>query len=747
MSTDPFPDVDLSEYFRNSVDLLSVFKVGGGFGVTNPSWLTMLGWTPEDLAGKDFIEFVHPDDVALTLAESVAEWGEDSPTRSGFENRLRCRDGTYRWIEWTSQRRGDLIYATGRDVTARNANTEELAANVEMTKAIFAAAADLIVIVDRDLVVAQNSPRGQNFFGYDDDIAMGGSVFRLMHPDDRPNVELALQRMFDGGSDETVNLRYRAQHADGHWMVVEARGHPLRVAGAPATQAVFIARDLTDTLAAEAQLAESRETTRAILDAAIDSIIVIDRNLTILEASPGTESLHGVTADERVGKQVDERIFADDRQMVHDAFVTAFENDGAVSFRARMHHVDGRLITIEVRGRTLRDYDGPATRLVLISRDISDSVAWESTLARSYAKTRAILDAAPDSIVVIDRDLLIVEASPGTERIYGFPKEERMGRSAMTIVHPDDAPFVIGELNRLFAEGSDELLNYRFRARHADGHWMIIETRGRLLDDEDGRAVLVSRDVTEAVAFEEDLAAAKDEAERANAAKSEFMSRMSHELRTPLNSVLGFAQILQMELESKEDLELVDHVYKSGQHLLTLINEVLDISRVETGNIGLAPVPLRLQDLVLACLDIIDPQARERDVGIGYSDSFDYAILADQLRLKQVILNLLSNAIKYNRTHGSVTLHCEERAGLVRFSVSDTGHGIAPDLRERLFTAFDRLDAESRGIEGTGLGLTLSKTLVEAMGGTLGFESAVDEGSTFWFELPLSEGSPGTSLI
>ena len=747
MSTDPFPDVDLSEYFRNSVDLLSVFKVGGGFGVTNPSWLTMLGWTPEDLAGKDFIEFVHPDDVALTLAESVAEWGEDSPTRSGFENRLRCRDGTYRWIEWTSQRRGDLIYATGRDVTARNSNTEELAANVEMTKAIFAAAADLIVIVDRDLVVAQNSPRGQNFFGYDDDIAMGGSVFRLMHPDDRPNVELALQRMFDGGSDETVNLRYRAQHADGHWMVVEARCHPLRVAGAPATQAVFIARDLTDTLAAEAQLAESRETTRAILDAAIDSIIVIDRNLTILEASPGTESLHGVTADERVGKQVDERIFADDRQMVHDAFVTAFENDGAVSFRARMHHVDGRLITIEVRGRTLRDYDGPATRLVLISRDISDSVAWESTLARSYAKTRAILDAAPDSIVVIDRDLLIVEASPGTERIYGFPKEERMGRSAMTIVHPDDAPFVIGELNRLFAEGSDELLNYRFRARHADGHWMIIETRGRLLDDEDGRAVLVSRDVTEAVAFEEDLAAAKDEAERANAAKSEFMSRMSHELRTPLNSVLGFAQILQMELESKEDLELVDHVYKSGQHLLTLINEVLDISRVETGNIGLAPVPLRLQDLVLACLDIIDPQARERDVGIGYSDSFDYAILADQLRLKQVILNLLSNAIKYNRTHGSVTLHCEERAGLVRFSVSDTGHGIAPDLRERLFTAFDRLDAESRGIEGTGLGLTLSKTLVEAMGGTLGFESAVDEGSTFWFELPLSEGSPGTSLI
>src|ERR1700691_1351575 len=195
MSTESLPNLDLSEYFRNSVDLLSVFQVGGRFGVTNPSWQTVLGWTPEDLAEKPFLEFVHPDDVERTIAESVAEWGETSSTRSGFENRLRCRDGSYRWIEWTSQRRGDLIYSTGRDVTARNANTAELAANVEMTKAIFAAAADLIVIVDRDLVIAQNSPRGQSFFGYDDDAASGASVFQLMHEDDRADVELALRRV------------------------------------------------------------------------------------------------------------------------------------------------------------------------------------------------------------------------------------------------------------------------------------------------------------------------------------------------------------------------------------------------------------------------------------------------------------------------------------------------------------------------------------------------------------------------
>jgi PAS domain S-box-containing protein len=435
---------------------------------------------------------------------------------------------------------------------------------------------------------------------------------------------------------------------------------------------------------------------------------------------------------------------------VQNAFRTAFDTDGSVDFRTRMNHVDGRIVTIEVRGRTLRDSEGAPTRLVFISRDITESVAGAMALARSFAKTRAILDAAPDSIVVIDQDLMISEASPGTERIYGYPKEERIDHSAMSIMHPDDQPFVTAELERMFAQESGELVSYRFRAHHADGHWLIIETHGRLLDHEEGqprRAVLVSRDVTDTVAFEEALAAAKEEAERANAAKSEFMSRMSHELRTPLNSVLGFAQILQMELDSKEDLELVDHVYKSGQHLLTLINEVLDISRVESGNIGLAPEPVHLQALVLECLDIIGPQAKEREVDISYDDSFDYVVMADQLRLKQVILNLLSNAIKYNRSHGSVTLRCEIWSLSVRFSVTDTGFGIASELRERLFTAFDRLDAESRGIEGTGLGLTLSKTLIEAMGGTLGFETVVDEGSVFWFELPLSDTAPGSSLV
>ena len=741
---------DLEEYFWNSGDLLSVYTAGGKMGFTNPAWRTLLGWDSTSLKGLQFLELVHPDDVERTIAEADEEWAGVETTRTGFENRIRASDGSYRWIEWTAQRRGDLVYSAGRDVTARNEYLDRLDASVEMTKAVFAAAADLIVIIDRDMVVDEMSPIGQSFFGYAVEETTKASIFGIIHRDDHDNVSAAMKRTFEEGQTEIVAFRFQARHADGHWMHVEARGRALHSNDGSPTQAVFIVRDVTDSVEADANLAESRETTKAILDAAMDAIIVIDHNLTILETSPGAERIHGVPSQDRVGRKVTEVVFEDDKAMVEASFRRAFDEDGAVRFRCRMVHVDGHLVTNEIRGRTLRDVDGPPTRLVFISRDITESVAFEAALARSYSKTRAILDAAPDSIVLIDPKLFIIEASPGTERVFGYPNEERMGRSALTVTHPDDREFVSETLERIFYDDNDELISYRFRAKHADGRWLIIETRGRLLRDNGGQtplAVLVSRDITESVAAEEALAFAKDEAERANAAKSEFMSRMSHELRTPLNSVLGFAQILQMELESADDLELVDLVYKSGQHLLTLINEVLDISRVESGIISLSREALDLQELVDECLDIMGPQANERGIDILHRDSFAHVLEADRLRLKQVILNLLSNAIKFNRENGTVTLECRATSSRLRFSVTDTGRGIEPELRDRLFTAFDRLDAELRGIEGTGLGLTLSKTLIEAMDGTLGYESKVNEGATFWFELPLSEApAPITTM-
>jgi signal transduction histidine kinase/ActR/RegA family two-component response regulator len=230
------------------------------------------------------------------------------------------------------------------------------------------------------------------------------------------------------------------------------------------------------------------------------------------------------------------------------------------------------------------------------------------------------------------------------------------------------------------------------------------------------------------------------EAERANHAKSEFLSRMSHELRTPLNSILGFGQLLAMEDLDDDSRDSVGHILTGGHHLLGLINEVLDISRIESGRFSVSLEPVSATALVAGAIDMIRPLAATRRIDLQNALAVcpETWVLADQQRLRQVLLNLLSNAVKYNREGGTVTVTCETTAhGRVRIVVADTGNGLTGDQLERVFSPFERLGAEHSIIEGTGLGLALSTRLAQAMGGTLEVGSEVGTGS--WFAVVLAE--------
>lgn len=238
------------------------------------------------------------------------------------------------------------------------------------------------------------------------------------------------------------------------------------------------------------------------------------------------------------------------------------------------------------------------------------------------------------------------------------------------------------------------------------------------------------------------LQATTENAERANLAKSDFLSRMSHELRTPLTSILGFAQLLEIEARDGEAMENVNQILRGGRHLLGLINEVLDISAIEAGRLPVSPEPLLLGQTLEEAVDLVRPLAATRRVRLC-GPVCARRVLADPQRLKQVLLNLLSNAIKFCRTGGSVALTVEERAGgRLRVLVHDEGPGITPKDLPKVFTPFERLGAASMNIEGSGLGLTISKCLVELMDGAIGAESVPGEGSIFWIELPLTQGVP-----
>ncbi|MEO9180567.1 MAG: PAS domain S-box protein, partial [Acidimicrobiales bacterium] len=296
------------------------------------------------------------------------------------------------------------------------------------------------------------------------------------------------------------------------------------------------------------------------------------------------------------GKPFTELIHPDDIEATMATFnhLKSAPDVSVVGFRNRQRRRDGAYRWIEWSSQ------GRNGAIFSAGRDITEQVEGQTQLAESLETTRAILDAVADSIITVDENFTVLNVSPGTDRVYGNSVSDRRGRWSLDLVHPDDRVHVASALHELFNGEDGSMTNYRFRARRVDGVMLNIETRGRLIRDENGlgpRAVLVSRDVTESVANEVVLQDAKEAAERANFAKSEFMSRMSHELRTPLNSVLGFAQILEMELQSPDELQMVGYIHNSGKYLLDLINEVLDISRIEAGHITVMIEPVNLKEL------------------------------------------------------------------------------------------------------------------------------------------------------
>lgn len=236
------------------------------------------------------------------------------------------------------------------------------------------------------------------------------------------------------------------------------------------------------------------------------------------------------------------------------------------------------------------------------------------------------------------------------------------------------------------------------------------------------------------------LRTAKDAAESANEAKSEFLSRMSHELRTPLNAILGFGQLLEMSPETVQDQESVGQILKAGRHLLNLVNDILDISKIESGTLTMSVEPVECLDVIETVVNFIDPQAKQAGISVHVEYDGDFKVLGDRQRMVQVLINLCTNAIKYNKPGGTVTINVKEKdEDTTAFQIRDTGIGINPQVIERLFTPFDRLGAEKLTIEGTGLGLALSKTLVDAMRGKIEVNSTLGVGTVMEFSLPTAK--------
>lgn len=602
---------------ESSTQILCMLDLEGSIVWCNASMARVLGYDAHDLIGVNLRTLVHPDDH-----EQMQRAGEQLVTGaelSGLETRSRCRDGSWRALEWTV--RADIergfIYSAGRDVTERR---------------------------DTDEILRQDEARLRAILDYSP-----SSIF--------------------------------VKDLQGRYLIVNRKWS--RITGIPVADVV----GATDAEIWPAEAASMAEREQKLLEAGVPQV-----------------------SDERIHSRVGVRHFR----------ISRFP---------------------------LFDESGTAYAIGAIATDITARTEAENALAGRERLLATVLQASPDIITLLNADASIRQVSGADSGVLGGHFGDVAESDLVARMHPDDAPDVVAAFGRMVA-GKAANVQVRFRVGHTDGHWVTLDTRGQVVSDETGAfagAVIVSRDMTARMTSERRLRDAREAAEMASRTKSEFLSRMSHELRTPLNSILGFAQLLQMDELPEEQSEAVDHILRAGRHLLDLIDEVLDIARIESGHLDLMMTAVPATAVVTDAVELTRLMADDAGISVRITidPETDIVLRADRQRLLQVLLNLLSNAVKYNRPGGEVDVSCyPSDPGRVRLVVTDTGQGISPADDARVFTPFDRLGAEQSGIEGTGVGLALSQHLVERMGGQIGFESIPGIGSTFFVELATATESP-----
>jgi PAS domain S-box-containing protein len=414
---------------------------------------------------------------------------------------------------------------------------------------------------------------------------------------------------------------------------------------------------------------------------------------------------------------------------------------------------DGSRFPAVVSVTALRDDQGAIIGYLLIGTDNTarkQIEAEQKQLAQRLRDhqfyTRSLFESNIDALITTDPSGIITDVNKQMEALTGCTRDELIGapfRSYFT--DPDRA-----ETSIKLVLSEKKITNYELTARARDGKETVVSYNATTLYDRDRRlqgVFAAARDVTERKRLDQvlqeknvELESARSVAEKANLAKSDFLSSMSHELRSPLNAILGFAQLMESDSPppTPAQKESIAQILQAGWHLLKLIDEILDLAKVEAKQVPLSREPVSLAEVMIECQGMIEPQAQQRGIHMIFPRfGMQYFVLADRVRVKQVLINLLSNAIKYNISQGTVEVKCDEiTPGRIRVSVRDTGAGLSPEQMAQLFQAFNRLGQEASGEEGTGIGLVVAKRLVELMEGEIGVESSVGMGCVFWFELP-----------
>lgn len=741
--------------FQLSQDMICMSE-NSYFKTINPAFTTTLGWSEKQLLENSIFDFIHPDDIQAST-NFLNDLTSKLKTAS-FTNRFRTADGGFKLVQWvvTYDSSTGNRYGIGRDITQQNQIEQELRETKNMLESTNRVAQIGGWKVDLETRTVFFSSICKDIYESDTDFTSLHNLDTLLQ-NNNDNVFVALIRnAIKTGQPFDTELQIDTEKGSKKWV---------RVMG----QAEFKNGEINSVYGTLQDIDKEKQTRierdrlytqlQAIMDADSGiSIITADELGKIRTFNKGSELMLGYRAEEMVDKQY-AAIFHDPEEIktyaeevskelnirlrVEEEAIIAKARLGATHTREWTYITKGgSRITVELSLTPLRNETGEITGYLGIAKDITAKKIWERKILLSEERHRGFFEHAQGLMCTHDLRGNFLTVNPAGAELLGYSVEHFLQKSLFDLVPLEYSDIVKEYLAEIEKKGHFKGL---MKVRHQDGSiktWMYNNILSELIDGQKyviGNAV----DMTERILMEKELIKAKVQAEQNAHAKDVFLANMSHEIRTPMNAIVGFANLLKDTPLTEEQAEYLSYISTSTENLLGIINDILDISKIESGHIAIEEIPFNVKEIVKNIKTILKGKANEKGLELDckLDDNIPELLLGDPTRLHQILLNLVNNAIKFT-PQGSVKIVAEVVTNQpaecsVSFKVTDTGIGISQEKMDMIFDRFTQANSDTtRKYGGTGLGLSISKSLVELQNGKIKVESTIDKGSSFTVTIP-----------
>ncbi|MFS8118455.1 MAG: PAS domain S-box protein, partial [Microcoleus sp.] len=738
----------LTAILEATSDLVAVADVTGHSVYLNKAGQKMLGMSPEEARSPFSIDSVFAPsatakfhDEAFTTALREGSWAGETLFLSRDGQEIPVSQVLI--VHKTEAGEVEFISTVARDIRDRKQAEEALREQEAalrdrnaLLNSILESTPDIIVVKDRlGRYVAINSTLA-NFLGKPIEEIIGKNDLELLPPDTAREMMAKERQIMAAGITESYEEDVSGGEKTATFFTTKA---PWRDANGNTLGIIATTRDITDRKQAEKALKQSEERYRSLIAATSQMVWITDAEGRCPDI-PTFRAYTGQTVDEVVGFGWLDAIHPDDRERTNQVWMEALRTKSLYDIEYRIRGADGNYRYFQARAVPILNEDGSIREWIGTSSDIHDRKRAEDAIKQSEERYRSLILAISQIVWTTD-DQGRCQDTPSMRAYTGQTQAEVVGFGWLDTIHPDDRE----RTNQLWMEAvqTRSLFEIEYQIRRADGNYRYFQGRGVPILNEDGSIrewVGTCTDIHDRKQAEFLMAKAKEAAEAANRAKSEFLANMSHELRTPLNGIMGYAQILQRsKVLNEEDRSRIDVIYQCGSHLLTLINDILDLSKIEAQKVELMPTDFHFPAFLQGVAEMCRIRAELKGIQFHFPSSpeLPIGIRADEKRLRQVLINLLSNAIKFTDA-GTVTFIVSfATEAKIRFEIRDTGTGIAQDQLQTIFQPFEQVGDRRRQTEGTGLGLAISKRIVELMGSTIQVQSEMNVGSIFWFDVDL----------